>query len=341
VIGLGGVTVLLNLSYPEKMHGLFGLILFLGFLSGAGIATFSVGIAQTSYWFPKKKQGMALGTYAGLGNLAPGVFSLILPFYLQSFGFISAYFAWFLFLLMGTIIYAIIGQNTYYFQFRKAGKTDEESRKMAMELGQEMFPSGNVKDSLINSAKVRNTWALVALYFTSFGGFIGLTAWFPIYWSQLHDFSVIKAGTLTAIFSLTASVLRVYGGKFADKAGGEKISLISLIIVLVASIILSFTQSVTIGFLSVILLAIGMGINNGAVFKLVPDYVPKAIGGASGWIGGLGAFGGFAIPPVMGAVASSYGKTGYALGFIVFVILSILSIGIVVVLKKQQQNQPA
>ena len=341
VIGLGGVTVLLNLSYPEKMHGLFGLILFLGFLSGAGIATFSVGIAQTSYWFPKKKQGMALGTYAGLGNLAPGVFSLILPFYLQSFGFISAYFAWFLFLLMGTIIYAIIGQNTYYFQFRKAGKTDEESRKMAMELGQEMFPSGNVKDSLINSAKVRNTWALVALYFTSFGGFIGLTAWFPIYWSQLHDFSVIKAGILTAIFSLTASVLRVYGGKFADKAGGEKISLISLIIVLVASIILSFTQSVTIGFLSVILLAIGMGINNGAVFKLVPDYVPKAIGGASGWIGGLGAFGGFAIPPVMGAVASSYGKTGYALGFIVFVILSILSIGIVVVLKKQQQNQPA
>jgi len=341
VIGLGGVTMLLNLSYPEKMHGLLGLILFLGFLSGAGIATFSVGIAQTSYWFPKKKQGMALGTYAGLGNLAPGVFSLILPFYLQSFGFISAYFAWFLFLLMGTVIYAIIGKNTYYFQFKKAGKSEEESRKMAMELGQEMFPSGNVKDSLINSAKVRNTWALVALYFTSFGGFIGLTAWFPIYWSQLHDFSVIKAGIFTAIFSLTASVLRVYGGKFADKSGGEKVSLISLIIVLVASIVLSFTQSVTIGFLSVLLLAVGMGINNGAVFKLVPDYVPKAIGGASGWIGGLGAFGGFAIPPIMGAVASSYGKAGYALGFIVFIILALLSIGIVVILKKQHQNRPA
>lgn len=339
VIGLGGVTMLLNLSYPEKMHGLYGLILFLGFLSGAGIATFSVGIAQTSYWFPKKKQGMALGTYAGLGNLAPGVFSLILPFYLQSFGFISAYFAWFLFLVIGTIVYAFVGQNTYYFQFRKAGKTDEESRRMATELGQEMFPSGNVKDSLINSAKVRNTWALVALYFTTFGGFIGLTAWFPIYWSQLHDFSVIKAGILTAIFSLTASVLRVYGGKFADKSGGEKVSLISLIIVLVASIILSFTQSVTIGFLSALLLAVGMGINNAAVFKLVPDYVPKAVGGASGWIGGLGAFGGFAIPPMMGAIASSYGKKGYALGFVVFIILAIISIAIVAVLKRQHQNQ--
>ena len=98
---------------------LYGLILFLGMLSGCGIATFSVGIGQTSYWFPVKKQGMALGTYAGLGNLAPGLFSLILPFYLQHFGFISAYFAWFLFLLTGTIIYAFIGTNPTIFNSEK------------------------------------------------------------------------------------------------------------------------------------------------------------------------------------------------------------------------------
>ena len=81
-IGLGGVTLLLNVVYPAQMHGLYGLILFLGMLSGCGIATFSVGIGQTSYWYPLKKQGKALGTYAGLGNLAPGLFSLILPIYL-------------------------------------------------------------------------------------------------------------------------------------------------------------------------------------------------------------------------------------------------------------------
>jgi len=339
VIGLGGITTLLHFSYPEKMHGLYAIILFFGFLSGAGIATFSVGIAQTSYWFPKNKQGVALGAYAGLGNLAPGIFSLIIPFYLQSFGFISAYFAWFLFLLVGTIIYAIISQNAYFFQFIKSGKSDKESRTQATELGQEMFPSGNVKDSLINSAKVKNTWALVALYFTTFGGFIGLTAWFPIYWSQFHDFSVTKAGIFTAIFSMTASGIRVIGGRFADKAGGEKVSLISILLVLVASAILSFTQSVTIGFLSALLLSIGMGVNNAAVFKLVPDYVPKAIGGAAGWIGGLGAFGGFVIPPVMGAIASIYGKNGYALGFIVFLILALLNLGIIAILIKQKQLQ--
>jgi NNP family nitrate/nitrite transporter-like MFS transporter len=99
VIGLGGVTLLLNVAYPDQLHNSYGLILFLGMLSGCGIATFSVGIGQTSYWYPLNKQGMALGTYAGLGNLAPGLFSLILPLYLQRFGFISAYFSWFLFLL--------------------------------------------------------------------------------------------------------------------------------------------------------------------------------------------------------------------------------------------------
>lgn len=338
VIGLGGVTMLLNFAYPNNMHGLYGLILFFGFLSGAGIATFSVGIAQTSYWFPKSKQGMALGTYAGLGNLAPGLFSVILPFYLQSFGFISAYFAWFLFLVLGTITYIFLGKNAYYFQYLKAGKSKEESRKLSITLGQENFPAGNVKDSLINSAKVKNTWALVALYFTTFGGFIALTAWFPVYWSQLHGFTVLKAGLFTAIFSITASLIRVYGGKFADKMGGETVSLISLLMVLLASIILSFDQSVVVGFSTTLLLAIGMGINNAAVFKLVPEYVPKAIGGASGWIGGLGAFGGFAIPPIMGAIASANGKEGYAMGFIVFAVLASISIAIVLVLKRQRRR---
>ena len=209
VIGLGGVTLLLNVAYPAHMHGLHGFILLLGMLSGCGIATFSVGIGQTSYWYPVNRQGMALGTYAGLGNLAPGLFSLILPLYLQRFGFISAYFAWFLFLLTGTIVYAFIGINSYYFQFRKAGKSETESIAEARKLGQELFPSYNVRKSLISSAKTKNTWKLVALYFTTFGGFIALTAWFPIYWSQFHEFSPLKAGVFTAVFSLLASGFRV------------------------------------------------------------------------------------------------------------------------------------
>ncbi len=338
VIGLGGVTLLLNTSYPDGMEGTYGLVLFFGFLSGCGIATFSVGIGQTSYWFPQKKQGMALGTYAGLGNLAPGLFSLILPIYLEHYGFISAYFAWFLFLLIGTIIFGIIGYNAYYFQYRRAGLSIEESKSNAKEKGQEIFPSGGVKDSLVNSAKIKNTWALVALYFTTFGGFIALTAWFPTYWSEYQAFTPVKAGIFTAIFSLLASGIRVPGGSVADKLGGERVAMAAMLLVFLASVSMFFAEATSIGLISAIVLAAGMGLNNAAVFKLVPVYVPKAIGGAAGWIGGLGAFGGFAIPPIMGAIANSYGKAGYAKGFIVFAILGLINLLIIYMLIKNKKE---
>ena len=337
-IGLGGVTLLLFTSYPDGMKRLYWLVLFFGFLSGCGIATFSVGIAQTSYWFPRSRQGSALGTFGGLGNLAPGLFSIILPLYLTRFGFISAYFAWFLFLLLGIIIYALIAGNSYYFQFRKAGFAIDEAKAKARELGQEIFPSGGVKESLVNSAKVINTWALVVLYFTTFGGFIALTAWFPTYWNEYQNFEPVKAGLFTAVFSILASLIRVYGGKVADKIGGERTVLISMSLILISAALLSFLSGVLMSAIVVILLALGMGISNAAIFKLVPAYVPKAVGGASGWIGGLGAFGGFALPPIMGAIAGKYGDAGYARGFLVFVVLSVINLLIIYVLISKKKN---
>jgi len=325
-VGLGGVTLLLHTSYPGGMEGMYWLVLFFGFLSGCGIATFSVGIAQTSYWFPRNRQGSALGIFGGLGNLAPGVFSIILPLFLTRFGFISAYFAWFLFLLLGTILYGIIGQNSYYFQFRKAGFSDDESKSKAREHGQELFPSGGVKESLLNSARTANTWALVILYFTTFGGFIALTAWFPTYWSEFQRFEPVRAGLFTAVFSILASLVRVLGGKVADRFGGEMTVFVSMSLILISATMLSFSSGVATSILIVVLLAVGMGISNGAIFKLVPAYVPKAVGGASGWIGGLGAFGGFALPPVMGAIAGKYGTEGYARGFLLFAALSVINL---------------
>ncbi|MDX9903579.1 MAG: MFS transporter [Bacteroidales bacterium] len=342
VIGLGGVTLLLATSYPDGMKGMYGLVLFFGFLSGCGIATFSVGIGQTSYWFPRQKQGSALGTFGGLGNLAPGIFSIILPLFLKHYGFISAYFAWFLFLLLGTVLYGFMGVNAWYFQFRKAGLPDQDARTKASELGQELFPSGTAKESLINSAKVKNTWALVVLYFTTFGGFIALTAWFPTYWMEYQHFAAVKAGLFTAIFSIIASLIRVYAGKVADSLGGEKVALIAMSTILVTAALLSYSENHITSIIIVIILALGMGTANGAIFKLVPVYVPKAVGGAAGWIGGLGAFGGFAIPPVMGAIAGRQGVTGYARGFIVFVALALINLLIIWFLmkgrKKTQQS---
>ena len=78
----------------------------------------------------------------------------------------------------------------------------------------------------------------------------------------------------------------------------------------------------------------GMGVANAAVFKIVPHEVKQAVGGAAGWIGGLGAFGGFAIPPLLGLFVRVQGAAGYAFGFVIFIGLTIISLLLAYLLKR-------
>ena len=335
VVGMLGLTLVVDLLYPERLSAsLYPLLVLLGVLSGCGIATFSVGISQVSYWFPQKRQGWALGFYAGVGNLAPGMFSFILPIALGSLGLAGAYLAWLIFLVIGTVLYYFTGRNAWYFQLREQGVPHEEAVPIAREHGQELFPASSMVESLKVSAKVWKTWALVVLYFTTFGGFIALTAWFPTYWKSFFAVSAVTAGTLTAIYSLLTSAIRVPGGSIADRIGGENTAILALLTMLVGAALMSFSHTYELSVVGQILMAVGMGVNNAAVFKLVPQEVPEAVGGAAGWVGGLGAFGGFAIPPVMGAFVRAQGDPGYATGFVTFIGLALLSLVLAYVLKR-------
>ncbi|SNZ08558.1 MFS transporter, NNP family, nitrate/nitrite transporter [Persephonella hydrogeniphila] len=346
VIGMAGLSTLLYLYYPNLEPWMYWLILFFGFLSGCGIATFSVGIAQTAYWFPESKQGFALGIYAGVGNLAPGIFGMILPFALKEIGLTTSYILWFGFLLIGTVMYTLFAKDAPYFQLIKAGIPREEAIKKAKELGQELIPTGSLIESLKNSARHIETWALVALYFTSFGGFLALTGWFIVFWVQSYDMEVRHAGLLMAFgFSLLASVIRIFGGWVSDKIGGELVSIIAFSMVLVGAIVIIIggNTNFVVSLSGEILMGAGMGIANGAIFKLVPKYVPHATGGAAGWVGGLGAFGGFVVPPILGLFVEAHGVLGYSKGFIVYVILAISAIIISSILWKaygKEINKP-
>ncbi len=333
VFGMVGLLLVVYFLYPDNLTGaIYPVLLLLGALSGCGIATFSVGIGQVSYWFPQSRQGRALGAYAGLGNLAPGLFSFLLPVVLGSWGLAGAYLAWLFFLLLGTLLYQFTGMNAYFFQIRKQGKTIEEAKKLAQELGQEIFPKGNAKESLVNAARIWKTWLLVVIYFTTFGGFIAMTAWLPTYWKSFYQASAVAAGTLTALYSLTASAIRIPGGTLSDRLGGEYTVLIALGTTLAGAVTMTISNVYGLSILGVILMALGMGIANAAVFKLMPQYVPQAVGGAAGWIGGLGAFGGFAIPPVLGAFVRFQGQGGYAVGFSTYILLVSVSLGLAVIL---------
>lgn len=335
IVGMTGLTIIMYLLYPDGLTPAHApLIYFLGLLSGCGIATFSVGTGQVSYWFPKARQGGALGTYAGVGNLAPGIFSFLLPLALVWWGMAGSYLVWLIFLMAGTLLYYFTGRNAPYFQLLAQGMTREAAIAAAKSLGQEMFPSGKIKESLQISARTWKTWPLVAIYFTTFGGFMALTSWLPTYWKAYFAMPVVTAGSLTALYSILTSLMRVAGGSVSDRLGGERTIMMSLVTTIVGSLILAFSAVPTVSMAAVVILAVGMGITNAAVFKLVPQEVPKAVGGASGWVGGLGAFGGFTLPPLLGAIVASQGQVGYASGFFIFVLLAVVSLGLSVLLAR-------
>ncbi len=342
-VGMAGLLVLLRTFYPEGLtFALYPLVLFLGFLAGFGIATFSVGIGQTSYWFPQRKQGWALGAYAGFGNIAPGLFAWLIPIIVGLWTITGAYTLWLVFLVAGIVLYAIIARNAYFFQLWGEGKglSAKESQKIAREHGQELFPKEGVWQGLATAGKLWQTWFLVALYFTTFGGFLALTAWFPTYWGELFGLSLGMAGVLTMIYSVSASLIRVPGGILSDRIGGELTVILALLTMLVGSLIMAFANTFSIALVGEILMALGMGIGNAGVFKLVPKYLPGAVGGGAGWVGGLGAFGGFAIPPLMGLFVRLQGTAGYASGFVIFIALTIISLILAYLLRRTRNAVP-
>ncbi|EGT5618788.1 MFS transporter [Clostridium perfringens] len=339
IIGMGGLYVVLAF-FSNNLNQYYYLLFALGLLSGCGIATFSVGVSQASYWFPKSKQGVALGIYGGVGNLAPGIFALLIPnLALPLLGLPGSYLAWLIFLIVGTVIYIKIGQNAWYFQLVDKGINKDEAKEIASkEYGQELFPKGKASETLLISAKSWKTWALVFIYFTTFGGFLALTGWFPNYWMTYFGLNMKVAGLLTALYSILTSLTRIYGGKVADKNGGEITTIVSLGIALIGAICMTFASTMTLAIIGIILLAIGMGVANAAVFKIVPNAVPEAMGGASGWIGGLGALGGFLIPPVMASFLNRSGFAGYSQGFSVFIVLIIVAIGVIALFQALQKK---
>ena len=332
--GIAGITLMFWI-YPAPFPAQYPLFLLFGVLCGCGIAVFSVGIPSVSYWYPQKSQGSALAIYAGLGNLAPGMFALLLPYLVVSLGFTISYVLWFGLIFVLVVLVKVFMKDAPYFQYREMG-IDIDPDALLLACGEELVPSGTAMQSLRKAASDWRTWILTCLYFVSFGGFIALTVWLPTYWAELFAMSLVKAGGLTALYSLSASLLRVLGGFASDRLGGERITLVSFIIVGIGALAMMLAAgSIGMAITGEVILALGMGFANAAVFKLVPKYSPAAVGGAAGIVGGLGAFGGFVIPPLMGLFVKINGAAGYAHGFGAFIGLSIVSIVLIAVLNRQ------
>jgi len=152
-----------------------------------------------------------------------------------------------------------------------------------------------------------------------------------------------------ALFGPTAArfqqVMRLSRGLVSDKLreGGENTAILALFIMLMGALLMISVRDYQLPIPGEILLAFGMGICNAAVFKMAPQAAPKAVGGAAGWVGGLGAFGGFAIPPMLAFAVRDLGKAGYSIGFVVYLFLALLSLFMAWILKysEAESSEPA
>lgn len=340
ILGTGGLVITLLVTYPHAFDmNLYPLLVGFGLLAGAGGATFSVGISETSYWYPTDRQGFALGAFAGIGNISPGLVVFVFPLLIAAWGLTTAYSVWLVFLVIVGGLYMLLAVNPYYFQLRERGLESEPARERATELGQELFPTGSTWDSLKTSASNRRTWLLVLLYTVSFGGgFTSLSAWFPTYWTLFHDTGLVTGGLLAGLFIVYGALIRVPAGSVSDRLGGANVAIVSFAVMAAGGLLMTFAASFWPAFVGMLVLGTGMGIANAAVFEMVPRLIPDAVGGASGWISGIGGAGTLIILPVLGTFVDVYGAIGYARGFVVFAVLSAICVTIAVALRSQEDS---
>jgi MFS transporter, NNP family, nitrate/nitrite transporter len=188
---------------------------------------------------------------------------------------------------------------------------------------------------MIRPLKDHRSWVLSLYYFLTFGGFVAMAIYLPIFLTEMFRLTPQDAGLRTAGFVVLATALRPVGGILADKVGGASILKWVFVLTAAMAILMAFPMMVTftIGALGV---AAAIGLGNGAVFKMVPEYFPQSVGSVTGLVGAAGGLGGFFPPLVLGLVKEQTGS--FVAGFFM---LSVFSLLCLVVLISGRKATPA
>jgi NNP family nitrate/nitrite transporter-like MFS transporter len=268
----------------------FNQLLIFGLLLGVAGTTFPVGVGFTSRWFPPEKQGAALGVY-GMGNIGQSIAVFGAPVLAGLLGDWRTVF--FIFAAV-TLIWGII----FYLTARQS-PTAVRPKTLAESL------------TPLKTSKI--AWVLALFYFLTFGGFVALALYMPTLLREIFSLSPTDAGARTAGFVVLATLTRPIGGILADKFGGDRVLVVVFLAIAVLAVFLSSASIVpfTVGALGC---AAALGLGNGAVFKLVPQYFPKETGTVTGLVGAFGGLGGFFPPLELGLIKDAMGS--YTLGFV-------------------------
>jgi MFS transporter, NNP family, nitrate/nitrite transporter len=294
-------------SQPETP---FWLMLLVASTAGLGGGNFASSMANISFFYPDRMKGWALGLNAAGGNIGVSSVQLITPI-LMGVGLINLYQA--------TPVSGVYLQN--------AGLMWVIPLIIAV-FGAVYFMNNltTAKSSFRDQLAVvkrKHTWIMAFIYVGTFGSFIGYSAAFPLLIKT--QFPAVTIG-IAFLGPLVGSLSRPLGGLLADKIGGAIITFWNFIAMAAATIgVIYFVGNKDfIGFLVMFLiLFVTTGVGNGSTYRMIPSIfreenlrkaqgkgeAGKALalktasiesGAAVGFIGAIGACGGYFIPSGFG-----------------------------------------
>jgi NNP family nitrate/nitrite transporter-like MFS transporter len=307
-------------SHPETP---FWLMLLVASTAGLGGGNFASSMANISFFYPDRVKGWALGLNAAGGNVGVSSVQLLTPI-LMSVGLINFYQA--------SPVAGVYLPN--------AGLMWVPPLIVAM-FGAVMFMNNltSAKSSFKDQVAIikrKHTWIMAFIYVGTFGSFIGYSAAFPLLIKTQFPAVTIAIAFLGP---LVGSLSRPFGGLLADKVGGAIVTFWNFIAMAAATIGVLYFVGIKdfTGFLVMFLiLFVTTGVGNGSAYRMIPSIfreenlrkaqgkgeAGKALamktasiesGAALGFIGAIGACGGYFIPSGFGKSIAATGGPGLAL----------------------------
>ncbi|HEY4588973.1 MAG TPA: MFS transporter [Thermoanaerobaculia bacterium] len=262
--------------------GSYQALLGVAFFLGIAGSSFPVGVGFVSRWTPAERQGSALGVY-GLGNIGQSAAVFLGPLLAARIGWHPVF--------QGAAVLLIVWGIAFGLLARDAPSTAR--------------PKG-VGEMLGVLRRERLAWVLSLFYFLTFGGFVAFSIYLPTLLKDQFGLKPADAGFRAAGFVVLATLMRPVGGWLADRIGGARV--LAGVFLGVAPFALLMTWPVMLPFtVGALGCAALLGVGNGAVFKLVPQYFPKETGTVTGLVGAMGGLGGFFPPLLLGVFRDRLG----------------------------------
>lgn len=322
----------------------FSTFIIIALLCGFAGANFASSMANISFFFPKEKQGSALGINGGFGNLGVSVMQLLAPLAI-SFSMFAVFGATGVAQPDGSMIF--LANAAWVWVPLLAVFT------LAAWFGMnELTASKASLKAQLPVLKRKHMWIMSFLYLATFGSFIGFSAGFAMLSkTQFPDVVIMHY----AFFGpLIGALARSAGGALSDRLGGTRVTLVNFILMAIFSALLFLTLPTNgvggnfIAFFGVFLmLFLTAGLGSGSTFQMISvnfrkmtlERVKNAGGSeatalreaatetaaALGFISAIGAIGGFFIPKAFGTSLALTGSPAGAMKvFLVFYIACVV-----------------